>query len=216
MDATDPRAVLERLIQERREDYAGLSRLLGRNETYIQQYIKRGSPRRLADPDRRKLARYFGIDEQLLGAPAGEPDPETGLVDVPRLEVEAAAGAGALPAAGERTLGRMAFDARWLRKHGALDRAAVSIIRVHGDSMAPTLSDGDEILVNRADAAGRLRDGIYVLRADDALLVKRVAIEPGGRTVAIRSDNEAYPPWRGDRGRIDVVGRVIWVGRALP
>ena len=64
------RAALQRLIEERGEDYAGLSRLLGRNPAYIQQYIKRGSPRRLAEDDRRLLARYFGVDEAALGGPA--------------------------------------------------------------------------------------------------------------------------------------------------
>lgn len=46
--AEDPRALLERLIGERGEDYAGLSRLIGRNPAYVQQYIKRGTPKRLA------------------------------------------------------------------------------------------------------------------------------------------------------------------------
>ena len=55
--ATDPRANLDRLIRERGEDYVGLSRLLGRNAAYVQQYIKRGTPRRLAEDDRRLLAR---------------------------------------------------------------------------------------------------------------------------------------------------------------
>ena len=70
MPEADPRAVLQRLIDERREDYAGLSRLIGRNAAYIQQYVKRGTPKRLAEQDRRLLARYFGIPENLLGGPA--------------------------------------------------------------------------------------------------------------------------------------------------
>ena len=46
--------------------------------------------------------------------------------------------------------------------------------------MAPTLNDGDDILVDRDDCGERLRDGIYVLRVDEALLVKRLAIHPFG------------------------------------
>ena len=81
MAEADPRATLERLIRDRGEDYAGLSRLIGRNAAYIQQYIKRGSPRRLAEDDRRQLAAYFGIDEALLGAPpAPAPRGDSGLV----------------------------------------------------------------------------------------------------------------------------------------
>ena len=50
------------------------------------------------------------------------------------------------------------------------------MIRVAGDSMAPTLGDGDDILVDRGDGAERLRDGIYVLRLDGALVVKRLVL----------------------------------------
>jgi hypothetical protein len=213
MVEVDPRAALERLIRERGEDYAGLSRLIGRNAAYVQQYIKRGTPRRLAEADRRLLARYFGIDEALLGGPAGEG--EGGLVSVPRLDVGASAGPGSLESE-ERRLGRIAFDRQWLRRLGVGDREALSVIRVQGDSMSPTLSDGDEILVDRADAAERLRDGIYVLRLDDALVVKRLALGPAGRQVAVRSDNEAYPSWPDcDPAAIELVGRVVWVGRRL-
>ncbi len=41
----DPRKALERLCAERGEDFAGLSRLLGKNPAYIQQFIRRGTPR---------------------------------------------------------------------------------------------------------------------------------------------------------------------------
>jgi hypothetical protein len=65
----DPRAVLERLIAESAEDFAGLSKLIGRNPTYIQQFIKRGSPKKLPETERGILARYFGVDESVLGGP---------------------------------------------------------------------------------------------------------------------------------------------------
>lgn len=213
MDA-DPRAALERLIRERGEDYAGLSRLLGRNPAYVQQYIKRGTPRRLAEEDRRLLARYFGVDEAELGGPPASPRADD-LVAVPRLDVGASAGPGAFPDA-ERRLGRIAFDSAFVRRLGAGSGRDLSLIRVAGDSMAPTLADGDEILVDRADAGERMRDGIYVLRVEEALVVKRVALNPAGGRASIRSDNEAYPQWPDcDLSAIDLIGRVVWMGRRL-
>jgi phage repressor protein C with HTH and peptisase S24 domain len=214
MSEADPREALERLIRERGEDYASLSRLIGRNPAYVQQYIKRGTPRRLAEEDRRLLARYFGVDEALLGGPPAGAREDDGLVGVRRLDLGASAGPGALD--GDETVrGTMAFDALWLRRLGIASRERLSLIRVQGDSMAPTLNDGDEILVDGGDSGERLRDGIYVLRIDDALVVKRLAISPG-RRVAVRSDNEAYPGWPDcDLSAIDVVGRVVWVGRTL-
>jgi hypothetical protein len=217
MTETDPRTRLDLLIRERGEDYASLSRLLGRNAAYVQQYIKRGTPRRLAEEDRRLLARYFGVDEALLGGPRGAAAAaDDGLVSVPRLDVQASAGPGALEAE-EKRLGRIGFDAAWLRRLGLGGGGPnrLSVIRVDGDSMSPTLSDGDEILVDREDGAGRLRDGTYVLRVEGTLVVKRLAVGPGGR-LSVRSDNPAYPGWPDvEPGSVDVVGRVVWVGRRL-
>ncbi len=212
--AEDARAALERLIVERGEDYAGLSRLIGRNAAYVQQYIKRGVPRRLAEEDRRRLADYFGVSEALLGGPA----PSTGERDtvvVPRLDVGAAAGSGAFAEA-ERRQGHFAFSGAWLKRLAAGDPASLSIIRVEGDSMYPLLAHRDEILVDRSDGAAQLRDGVYVLRRDDALIVKRLALSPATGRVSIRSDNEDYPSWpECDPATLDIVGRVIWSGRVI-
>jgi phage repressor protein C with HTH and peptisase S24 domain len=103
-----------------------------------------------------------------------------------------------------------------LRKVASGGADKLSIIRVEGDSMVPTLADGDEILVDRADSTGRLRDGIYVLRLEGALMVKRLAFNPAARTVTIRSDNSAYPSWEDcDPAKVELVGRAVWVGRRL-
>jgi phage repressor protein C with HTH and peptisase S24 domain len=211
----DARTELQRLIDERGEDYASLSRLIGRNAAYVQQFIKRGVPRRLAEQDRRTLARYFDVPEELLGGPSLAERTDD-LVLVPRLAVGAAAGAGALNSE-ERARSHFAFDPRWLRTLGTGSAEKLSIIRVQGDSMVPTLDDGDEILVDANDRGERLRDGIYVLRVDDALVVKRLALNPITRKVSIRSDNEAYPGWPDcDLRAIDLVGRVVWAARRIP
>jgi hypothetical protein len=206
---------LEALIRDRREDYASLSRLIGRNPAYVQQYIKRGVPRKLDEADRRTLARYFGIDEAVLGGPAAEPRSRSGLVSIPQLTVRASAGPGSIVAE-ESEAGGIGFDKRWLRELTGAAPADLTLIRVTGDSMVPTLGEGDDILVNRADAAARLRDGIYVLRVEDALVVKRIALSPAGRSITIRSDNDAYPVWTDcDPAAVAVIGRVVWAGRRL-
>jgi len=215
------RAALQRLIEERGEDYSGLSRLLGRNAAYVQQYIKRGSPRHLAEQDRRKLARYFGVDEAVLGgegagiAGDGVAGHVQRPVSVPLLDVGASAGGGAA-VDGERTRAHVAFDPAWLRKVASGGPEGLSIIRVEGDSMLPALADGDEILVDRCDGRQRLRDGIYVLRLEGALMVKRLAFNPVNRNVTISSDNAAYPSWPDcDPEKVELVGRAVWVGRRL-
>ncbi|MCU0729558.1 MAG: S24 family peptidase, partial [Sphingopyxis sp.] len=109
----------------------------------------------------------------------------------------------------------MAFDPRWLRRLSATPKA-LSIIRVAGDSMAPTLNDGDDIMVDQGDGVGRLRDGIYVLRRDETLLVKRLARGAARDTVSIISDNTAYPSDPHVAiADLSIVGRVVWAGRRL-
>ncbi len=231
MDENGPRQFLARLILDRGENYGALSRLLGRNAAYIQQFIKRGTPRKLDETDRRILARYFGVDETLLGAPQIESPLQLlsdnkqesrifprfdGPAIIPRLRVEASAGHGALAGSEEDTR-TISFDRQWLKELG-LSPENLSIIDVKGESMAPTLDNGDTIMVDSSDAAERLRDGIYVLRLDEALMVKRVALSPrrgqGGLTIS--SDNPHYPSWADvNPSLVDFVGRVVWSCRRL-
>ncbi len=211
---SDPRTVLVRLCAERGDDFAGLSRMLGRNPAYIQQFVRRGVPKRLREQERRKLARYFAISESLLGGPSEEED-SAGLVSVVRVPVRASAGHGALSYA-ETGKPYLAFDERWLKLLTSSPASQLAIIRVEGDSMAPTLSAGDDILVDTGDCLDRLRDGIYVLRADDMLVVKRLALHPVGRRVTVQSDNPAYPDWPDrDTDEIHCVGRALWAGRKI-
>jgi phage repressor protein C with HTH and peptisase S24 domain len=211
MAEEDPRAVLERLIRERGEDCASLSRLIGRNDSYVQQFIRRGSPRRLAEADRATLARYFGIPETWLGAAERVAPAAVALLTVPVLDTAASAGPGAV---GEDRLSAagFGFSEEWLRRlrPGRSGAAGLSMIGVTGRSMEPTLRDGDEILVDAEDR--HLREGIWVLRVDGVVLVKRLQREGAG--FAVLSDNpEAGPVDLA--GGYALIGRVLWAGRRL-
>jgi len=208
----DSRAALQRLILENGDDYAGLSKLVGRNATYIQQFIKRGSPKKLPETERGILARYYGVEETLLGGPAKE-SPKSSIHLIPKLAVGASAGAGAMHDR-ETLAGQIGFDEKWLRKQG-LDPARLSLIRVEGESMSPTLNDGDDIMVDDRAATAALRDGVHVIRLDDMLMVKRIAVGPHGR-LSVLSDNPAYPGWPDvDGASVTIIGRVVWAARRL-
>ncbi len=204
-----PRIRLLALAQERGVSLAGLSEMIGRNSSYLQQFIRKGSPRKLEEGDRRVLAQFFGVGESELGGaedishlgPAARGD----WIEVPRLPLGAAAGPGALAGA-ETPFDAFRFSRRWLREQG-LSNAQLSAIRVQGDSMEPLLHDGDEILVDRAQRA--LRDGIHVVRLGDALMVKRLAPAGPGRATLL-SQNYAYPPLEVALEELEIVGRVVW------
>jgi phage repressor protein C with HTH and peptisase S24 domain len=211
---TGPRARLLELAQARGVSLAALSELLGRNPSYLQQFIRKGSPRKLEEQDRAKLAQFFGIGEEELReaqdnsyAKAPKRRDSGEWVEVPRLDLGASAGPGRV-AGGEAAFDTFRFSRRWLAEQG-LERAQLSAIRVEGDSMEPLLNDGDEILV---DCSPRpFRDGIHVVRLGETLMVKRVASAGPGR-VALLSQNFAYPPVEVAAEEVAIIGRVVWKG----
>lgn len=206
-----PREALSELVRDRGSSLAALSRMLGRNPSYLQQYVTKGSPRKLEEQDRRRLARFFGVDESVLGAPEEKSYAVRGdWVDVPRLPLEASAGPGAFGTA-EIPFDSFRFSRRWLREQG-LDPAALSAIRVMGDSMDPLLRDGDEILVDRTPRA--FREGVHVVRLGEALHVKLLQAVPPDR-LRLVSQNPLYPQIEVAMADVDVVGRVVWKGGRL-
>jgi len=200
----DPRAALAALAAARGDSLAALSAMLGRNAAYLQQYVKRGSPRRLAEDDRRALAQYLGVAETVLG---GDAAGVTGF-RIARLAVSASAGPGAL-VDGEVMLGTDVIDPALARRLGLKDGQA-AIIRVRGASMEPGLRDGDHIVVDTADRSPSARGRLYVIRIDDLTMVKRVALQRG--RLSVTSDNPAAAA--APEGGVTIVGRVVWQMRA--
>ncbi|MGC6328723.1 S24 family peptidase [Rhizorhabdus sp. FW153] len=214
----DVRSILDELIRERGEDYSSLSRLIGRNPAYIQQFIKRGTPRRLSEEDRARIAAYLRVPEERLGGRSASPPSrsaaahDNGLRAVPRIEVRASAGPGGVADIEER--GRpFAFDPALLKEIGARRTSRLSVIRVSGESMEPTLRDRDDILVDLS-ATTPIPDAIHVLSLDDLLMVKRLVHD--GDSWIVRSDNPDYADIDDfDPAALRIIGRVLWCGRKL-
>ncbi|WP_235927597.1 S24 family peptidase [Sandarakinorhabdus rubra] len=109
----------------------------------------------------------------------------------------------------------IAFQSGFVRGLSGSPAECLAVLAVEGDSMLPTLAHGDQILIDTNESHPS-HDGIYVLRVDDALLVKRLSLNPATRRLTIRSDNDAYPTWPDcDPAAISVIGRVVWMGRKL-
>ena len=90
----------------------------------------------------------------------------------------------------------------WIARNGR-DMVALPI---YGDSMEPTISNGDLVV---CDSGGFCGDGLYMLRDEDRGLTfcKRVVWAPGGWT--IKSDNPSYEPMKVDDHVIHIVARII-------
>lgn len=248
--AIDPRDRLRALRDQHGIGFARMSQLLGRNAAYIQQFVERGTPKKLDEEDRIVLGRFFGVAadefappalrgdflgrmeyksaaasaERLANQPPLAAPLRTGILTIPRFDIRASAGPGALTGDEGRS-GSVGFDAAWLRTLGA-NPDMLSIIRVDGDSMQPSLCDGDDLLVDRAldglIPRARPKGSIFVLRMDDVLMVKRVVPAPGlydagaSARLDIVSDNPAYPTLQDvDAAQVQLIGRVVWYGRQI-
>jgi len=69
------------------------------------------------------------------------------------------------------------------------DLLKIKIVEVDGDSMEPTIKDGDYVVIDESKT--EKSNGIYALQLDGQLLVKRLQFKLDG-TVLIISDNDKY------------------------
>lgn len=107
------------------------------------------------------------------------------------------------------------FRADWLTAVSSNSFDKLTVYVVDDDSMEPTLRSGDHVLVE--SAANQMRgDGIYVIGMRAGLAIKRIVFSPEGDVVGVMSDNPLYPSHEAvRRSNINLIGRVIWVGRRL-
>lgn len=137
------------------------------------------------------------------------------FVLVPRYDVRGSAGHGSIVHS-EQIVDCLAFRADWVRHTLGVTEKDLVLISVKGDSMEPTINNGDLILVNiRED---RIEDdAIYVLQRDGALIVKRIQRKMDD-SVIIKSDNPLYAQEELDSSKAEslrVLGRVVWFMRKI-
>jgi len=152
------------------------------------------------------------------GRAAYHVDQPNGFVSIPIYEeVEASAGHGALPP-DVPAIQVLKFSEEWIRHELRATPGDLYLISVDGDSMEPTLRAGDVILIDHRVTHPN-REGVYILRMDGALLVKRLQFRPGG-VIDVISDNAAYSAFSirlADMAEQDfaILGKVVWSGRRM-
>lgn len=198
---------LDQLIRENEETYASVSRLLGRNGAYIQQFIKRGSPERLDQADVARLAAFFDVAVGELGGKEGTGNLASTPVVLP---------VGTLAEGTARRQGRRLVDRHWLAQISS-EPAGVEVVVVEGHAMSPTVKEGDEVFIQLLGRNEALRDGLYAIRGAHGHLIRRLALEPAKGRYSILTDSPEFPNWENlPRRGFEVAGRVIWIGRRVP
>ncbi|HBE44240.1 MAG TPA: hypothetical protein DDW17_01995 [Deltaproteobacteria bacterium] len=137
--------------------------------------------------------------------------PQDEFVLIPVVQGRISAGGGLVP---DNTVEmKCAFKKEWIAKKG--DYKNMSMIRIQGDSMSPTLLDGDVVLVNHNIQVVGAAGGIYAITFQDEIIIKRInKVFPTGQ-LKIQSDNPSYESFIVDPAQIIINGKVIWYARNL-
>lgn len=162
------------------------------------------------------IANACDVDLEWLITGEGRPSPSADdpfdFVGIPRYDTELSAGSGSFSERAE-LLDHIPFTREFLlRKVGRKSAENLAVLEVRGDSMEPTVADGDLVLIDRQKR--KLADGIMAFVLDDVAYVKRIRVAIDG--IQIISDNrEVYPPLSLPRKELDrmlIIGRVLWCG----
>lgn len=209
-------ARLARLLEERSNgNQAAFARLCEVEEASIRQWLKGPSM-----PSLKKLVQVaqrceVSLDWLVMGDESKTPGASVGElseVHVKRLSFRPSAGSGAL--AIDEEAGRIPFPASVLKRVRVKPENA-RFMTAAGESMRPTIEDGDPLVVDIADTD--IIDGrIYVFSIGDQALVKR--LRRRGAKLFMRSDNRELFPDEEEVPTVEpvrIVGRVRWVGRSL-
>ena len=171
-----------------------------------------------AEPKASRLAAIASVagvslDWLITGVDHGHAaEDDEGWIEVPLYDVKVSAGHGAL-LDHERIITQLKFRYYSLARKG-LQTDQLCAVQVTGDSMLPTLSEGDTLLIDRVQRVP-VGDDIFVIRLSEVLLAKRLQrLAHGG--IRILSDNTLYPPETippAELPQLAVLGRVVWFGR---
>lgn len=142
--------------------------------------------------------------------PAKDPPIEVSNIStsysVPIVDVQAAAGAGIINEH-ELMISTTEIGLEF-KNYWGLD---VVIIRIHGDSMEPTISKNSWILVKKVESLKS--EGIFIFIQDNELRCKRIQ-KKGSGEIIVKSDNplydtEIYPKGSTQLGELTLIGEVV-------
>jgi SOS-response transcriptional repressor LexA len=108
----------------------------------------------------------------------------------------------------------MLFPRDWLRSITRSPPERLYWAKGLGNSMEPTIGDGDVILIDRSAAGSTFGDLYWAIAYGQTGMIKRLRPMPDG-SVKILSDNPNVPPEVAHDGELHVFGRVIAVVRRI-
>lgn len=138
--------------------------------------------------------------------------PSEDYVFIRQMNGRISAGVGILP---DNTADvQAAFRRDWITKKGSKPES-MSLIKVDGDSMEPTLVSGDLVLVDHARNVVAAQGGIYAITLGHQIMIKRIQVLHDQGKYRIISDNKQYPPQETDAEKVAINGKILWFAREM-
>jgi len=197
-------------LKERRLSAAAASKKAGLSEDYIRN-MKRGLTKSANVEALSNLAEALGCSlGYLLGI---EPDTHD-VMSVPRYGFRLGMGGGGI-ALSEDPDGQWPLDQNYARSARLENRDLISV-EVEGDSMAPTLQSGDQVMVDKSDR-NPARGGLFAIYDSETLVLKRIERIPDTDPAQVRliSDNSFHGDYDVLAESTVIIGRVVWFARRL-
>ena len=136
------------------------------------------------------------------------------LVYAPMFDVQASAGFGA-EVLSEDIEDYFAFDKNWLSRQLGVATDQLAFVSIRGDSMLPTLNEGDHVLVDMSKKSLSQND-LFLLHTEQGLMAKRLNKHNDG--IEVVSDNPQYQNWlitQDNQSMNQIVGKIVWCARSL-
>jgi phage repressor protein C with HTH and peptisase S24 domain len=163
--------------------------------------------------DRHKVLTLAGVQSKGSELAPEELARVLGLQLIPEVDIAYSLGGGTLVDEFAET--RMVpFRADWLARLTRGRDANVFLTAGRGDSMMPTILDGDDVLVNRSENVINDQDRIWAVGYGELGMIKRVRRLPSG-IFQLNSDNPSVSSIDATEDELFIVGRVIWIGRRI-
>lgn len=153
-------------------------------------------------------------DEGALPAPTPQTlAAQLGLAMIPEVDISLSMGGGAVLDDNPSTR-LVPFRSDWIQRITRGRPADLVLTQGKGDSMMPTILDGDDVIFNRSERIIRDQDLIWAVGYGDLGMIKRVRRLPRGR-FQLNSDNSNVSPIDAIEDELFVIGRVVWIGRRM-
>ena len=221
----DPfRARLRELLHRSDLTMRHASLAIGRNHSFLQQYLTREHPRVLRYADSEALAKLLGCEPRELRHPTAPPRKPARR---PRRRPPAGTQVAEVPEIAADAVGCLLHNekvpresARWflpdamLQQEGRANAEHLRIVSVRGNAMEPLLSEGDRLVIDTARTNPTTGE-LCMLFDGSGLAVRRVEVVHATEPAQLRllTANPNYAPVTCLASDARIVATVLWMFR---